>query len=134
MVSLIQDIEEQIAGVFAAPANQPAGADRDHGEDPDRRRSARADHRRPRDRQDDQGQRVISGVKAPIAAMKNGQRGWLVRWRDVSPAPVGDACAKLKCSYWYADVDEAMAVYLGLKLGQTFEQAHHELMVTAGCV
>ena len=39
-----------------APADQPAGADRHHGDrrdDPDRPRPARADHRRPLDRQDD---------------------------------------------------------------------------------
>ena len=47
---------EDRAGHHAAPADQPAGADRHHGDrrdDPDRPRPARADHRRPLDRQDD---------------------------------------------------------------------------------
>ena len=47
---------EARAGDHPAAADQPAGADRHHGDrrdDPDRPRPARADHRRPLDRQDD---------------------------------------------------------------------------------
>ena len=49
-------VEKIAPGIIRRTSDQPAGADRHHGDrrdDPDRPRPARADHRRPLDRQDD---------------------------------------------------------------------------------
>ena len=49
-------VEKIAPGIIRRQSGQPAGADRHHGDrrdDPDRPRPARADHRRPLDRQDD---------------------------------------------------------------------------------
>ena len=74
---------EDRAGHHAAPADQPAGADRHHGDrrdDPDRPRPARADHRRPLDRQDDHLHRHDHQPGAPE------QRGRGARRQGLSPA------------------------------------------------
>lgn len=55
-----------------------------------------------------------------IAAVQKGESGWLLRWSDDS----------VKLSHWFASVDEAMAVQMAMKKGQSFEQALKALVTT----
>jgi len=62
-----------------------------------------------------------------IRSLLNGRRGWLLRWRE-DGLRVTPYDPTVKLSHWFADVDEAMAVKLAMRRGQTFEQAHADLV------
>lgn len=57
--------------------------------------------------------------------MRNGQTGWLLRWREYSLARGG----RLQ-SYWFVDEQEARAVCEGLRAGEPFEVAFRRVWVT----
>jgi hypothetical protein len=70
--------------------------------------------------------RTVSHHIPIIPSLLNGQRGWLLRWRE-DGRRVTPYDPTVKLSHWFADVDEAMAVKLAMRRGQTFEQAHADL-------
>lgn len=56
--------------------------------------------------------------------LKNGRRGWLLRWREYPPS-----CTRygVVSTYWFVDQDEALAVRAGMASGLSFDEAFRQM-------
>lgn len=68
---------------------------------------------------------MITSVKIPFPALHNGQRMWRLQWGD---SEFASGYRPTKCSYYYVEQWEALAVYIAMKAGESFEAAHSQLV------
>jgi hypothetical protein len=73
------------------------------------------------------------GRVAIVRAIQKGQHGWQVQWREYATAELmrRGECG-IKKYWWTPDVDDAMAIQLGMWNGLSFEDALNDVKLDAG--